>query len=50
MRPDPETDARFMRIALDLSRRGLGRTWPNPSVGAVLVREGAAGPVIVGRG
>src|SRR3984885_7375793 len=40
------TDARFMALALSLGRRGLGRTWPNPAVGAVLVRDG----VIVGRG
>ena len=39
-------DARFMAVALTLGRRGLGRTWPNPAVGAVLVRDG----VIVGRG
>lgn len=30
-----------MRAALALARRGLGRVWPNPSVGCVLVREGA---------
>ena len=35
-----------MRLALSLGRRGLGRTWPNPSVGCVLVRAGR----IVGRG
>src|SRR5579863_302955 len=35
-----------MALALALGRRGLGRTWPNPAVGAVLVRNG----VIVGRG
>ncbi len=29
-----------------LGRRGLGRTWPNPAVGAVIVKDGA----IVGRG
>src|SRR5215210_5316707 len=43
-------DHRFMRLALALGRRGLGRTWPNPAVGAVVVREDPAGPVIVGRG
>ena len=42
-------DLRFMRLALALGRRGLGRTAPNPAVGAVL-RQGrpsssaAAGP------
>ncbi|WP_457107098.1 bifunctional diaminohydroxyphosphoribosylaminopyrimidine deaminase/5-amino-6-(5-phosphoribosylamino)uracil reductase RibD [Methylobacterium sp. P5_C11] len=30
-------DAPFMRLALALGRRGLGTTWPNPSVGAVVV-------------
>lgn len=35
-----------MRLALRLARRGLGRTSPNPMVGAVLVRAGR----ILGRG
>jgi diaminohydroxyphosphoribosylaminopyrimidine deaminase / 5-amino-6-(5-phosphoribosylamino)uracil reductase len=39
-------DARFMALALLLGRRGLGRTWPNPAVGAVIVKDG----VIAGRG
>ena len=39
-------DARFMQLALSLGRRGQGRTWPNPAVGAVVVKDG----VIVGRG
>jgi diaminohydroxyphosphoribosylaminopyrimidine deaminase/5-amino-6-(5-phosphoribosylamino)uracil reductase len=39
-------DRRFMQLALTLGRRGLGRTWPNPAVGAVVVRDG----LIVGRG
>src|SRR3989442_13280637 len=39
-------DARFMALALALGRRGLGRTWPNPAVGAVVTKDG----VIVGRG
>jgi diaminohydroxyphosphoribosylaminopyrimidine deaminase/5-amino-6-(5-phosphoribosylamino)uracil reductase len=47
---DPGEDLRFMRLALALGRRGLGRTWPNPAVGAVVVRREADGPVIVGRG
>ncbi len=29
-----------MRVALALARRQLGRTWPNPAVGAVIVRDG----------
>jgi diaminohydroxyphosphoribosylaminopyrimidine deaminase / 5-amino-6-(5-phosphoribosylamino)uracil reductase len=39
-------DRRFMQLALTLGRRGLGRTWPNPAVGAVVVKDG----IIVGRG
>jgi diaminohydroxyphosphoribosylaminopyrimidine deaminase / 5-amino-6-(5-phosphoribosylamino)uracil reductase len=39
-------DQRFMALALSLGRRGLGRTWPNPAVGAVVVKAGE----IVGRG
>jgi diaminohydroxyphosphoribosylaminopyrimidine deaminase/5-amino-6-(5-phosphoribosylamino)uracil reductase len=36
----------MMRAALALARRSLGRTWPNPAVGCVIVKDG----VIVGRG
>ena len=43
--PKP-ADQRFMQLALSLGRRGLGRTWPNPAVGAVVVKDG----VILGRG
>src|SRR6202049_1956991 len=39
-------DQRFMQLAFALGRRGQGRTWPNPAVGAVVVNDG----VIVGRG
>ena len=35
-----------MRSALNLARQGLGRVWPNPSVGCVIVKENR----IVGRG
>jgi diaminohydroxyphosphoribosylaminopyrimidine deaminase/5-amino-6-(5-phosphoribosylamino)uracil reductase len=35
-----------MRAALGLARRGLGTTWPNPSVGCVIVRDDR----VVGRG
>ncbi len=41
-----DDDTRFMRLALRLARRGLGRTSPNPSVGALVVRHGR----VVGRG
>jgi diaminohydroxyphosphoribosylaminopyrimidine deaminase/5-amino-6-(5-phosphoribosylamino)uracil reductase len=43
-------DQRFMALALALGRRALGNAWPNPAVGAVLVRSTSAGPVVVGRG
>jgi diaminohydroxyphosphoribosylaminopyrimidine deaminase/5-amino-6-(5-phosphoribosylamino)uracil reductase len=35
-----------MALALALGRRGLGGTWPNPAVGAVVVKNG----IVVGRG
>ncbi len=41
-----ETDARYLREALDLARQGDAQTSPNPLVGAVLVRDGQ----VVGRG
>lgn len=34
-------DAAQMRAALAVAARGLGRAWPNPAVGCVLVRDGA---------
>jgi len=43
---NPADDARFMALAFTLGRRGLGNTWPNPAVGAVIVKDG----IIVGRG
>jgi len=45
-RESKAADARFMQLALALGRRGQGRTWPNPAVGAVVVKDG----VLVGRG
>jgi diaminohydroxyphosphoribosylaminopyrimidine deaminase/5-amino-6-(5-phosphoribosylamino)uracil reductase len=45
-RESKAADERFMQLALTLGRRGQGRTWPNPAVGAVVVRDG----IIVGRG
>lgn len=40
------TDVRHLAHALTLGRRGLGRVWPNPAVGCVIVSGGR----IVGRG
>ena len=46
MMPDQKSfDAHMMAIALMMARRGLGRTAPNPSVGAVVADE-ATGEVI----
>ncbi len=42
----PDTDRRFIELALSLGARGLGRVWPNPAVGCVIVNGGR----IVGRG
>lgn len=39
-------DVRHMAHALRLGRRGMGKCWPNPAVGCVLVKDGR----IVGRG
>ena len=35
-----------MGLALSLGRRGMGRVWPNPAVGCVIVKDGR----VVGRG
>lgn len=35
-----------MALALSIGRRGMGRVWPNPAVGCVIVKDGQ----IVGRG
>lgn len=39
-------DVHYMSLALELAARGLGRTSPNPAVGAVIVNDGR----IVGQG
>lgn len=33
-------DRDYMRHALELARRGLGKTYPNPAVGCVIVKDG----------
>jgi diaminohydroxyphosphoribosylaminopyrimidine deaminase / 5-amino-6-(5-phosphoribosylamino)uracil reductase len=43
-------DIAFMRAALALALRGLGRTAPNPSVAALVVDERVFPPVVLGRG
>lgn len=40
------TDEDHMTHALRLGARGLGRCWPNPAVGCVIVRDG----ILLGRG
>lgn len=44
--PTNSVDERYMRLALELARRGEGYTNPNPIVGAVVVKDGE----IIGRG
>ncbi|PJG86497.1 bifunctional diaminohydroxyphosphoribosylaminopyrimidine deaminase/5-amino-6-(5-phosphoribosylamino)uracil reductase RibD [Conservatibacter flavescens] len=41
-----QQDQEFMQLALDLAAQGIFTTTPNPSVGCVLVKEGA----VVGKG
>jgi len=45
--PDRRTDEDFLREALDLARRGIGLTSPNPNVGALIVSQGGG---VVGTG
>ncbi len=42
----PREAQRYMALALRLARRALGRTSPNPAVGAVIVKDG----IVVGKG
>ncbi|MCC3244325.1 bifunctional diaminohydroxyphosphoribosylaminopyrimidine deaminase/5-amino-6-(5-phosphoribosylamino)uracil reductase RibD [Methylocystis sp. WRRC1] len=44
--PSVATDEAFMAAALALGRRNMGRTAPNPAVGALVVRDG----IIIARG
>lgn len=50
--PDPKgaVDRAFMAQALAYGARHLGRTWPNPSVGAIVTQDTPEGPVVVARG
>lgn len=45
-----EIDRRFMAAAIRLSRKHLGLTSTNPSVGTLIVADDGGGPVIVGSG
>jgi diaminohydroxyphosphoribosylaminopyrimidine deaminase/5-amino-6-(5-phosphoribosylamino)uracil reductase len=47
---DAVQDRRFMDMANLVGRRMMGRTWPNPAVGAVVVGQGSSGPAVLGRG
>jgi diaminohydroxyphosphoribosylaminopyrimidine deaminase/5-amino-6-(5-phosphoribosylamino)uracil reductase len=46
----PADDVRLTRLAIAVGRRNLGLTWPNPSVGAVLVQEVDGEPRILAQG
>jgi diaminohydroxyphosphoribosylaminopyrimidine deaminase / 5-amino-6-(5-phosphoribosylamino)uracil reductase len=45
-----EHDIRFMQRALELARKGIGLASPNPTVGCVVVGNGAQNGQIVGEG
>lgn len=47
--PSGNDDARFMAAALNYGRRNMGMAAPNPSVGAIIVRNDGE-PVIIARG
>ncbi|MFO0389381.1 MAG: bifunctional diaminohydroxyphosphoribosylaminopyrimidine deaminase/5-amino-6-(5-phosphoribosylamino)uracil reductase RibD [Alphaproteobacteria bacterium] len=42
----PDQDMAYMQQALSLAKTNLGQTWPNPSVGAVVVKNN----VVIGQG
>jgi diaminohydroxyphosphoribosylaminopyrimidine deaminase/5-amino-6-(5-phosphoribosylamino)uracil reductase len=44
--PASALDRRFLSAAIRLGASALGTTWPNPAVGAIVVRSG----IVVGRG
>lgn len=45
--PNFTVDEAYMKMALSIAQDGLGRVWPNPSVGCVIVNDGV--PVGYGR-
>ncbi len=46
----PHDDERFMEAALQFGRRHMGLAAPNPSVGAIIVRENENGAIVIARG
>ncbi|HZH53484.1 MAG TPA: bifunctional diaminohydroxyphosphoribosylaminopyrimidine deaminase/5-amino-6-(5-phosphoribosylamino)uracil reductase RibD [Microvirga sp.] len=49
--PEPALrDRRYMRLAIALGERNLGLSWPNPSVGAIVVDEHGGEPLILSQG
>ena len=46
MNREDKQDEKYMRLALELAAKGLGRTSPNPCVGAVIVKNNK----IIGKG
>lgn len=46
----PKRDEAYMRAAFAHARHALGQTWPNPAVGAVIVRNDAEQDELVGCG
>lgn len=39
------SDRKYMQQALELAKRGLGRTQPNPAVGCVILKDGKVGQI-----
>jgi diaminohydroxyphosphoribosylaminopyrimidine deaminase/5-amino-6-(5-phosphoribosylamino)uracil reductase len=48
--PTEAWDERLMAAANSIGRRNLGQTFPNPAVGALIVRFDSGEPVVVARG
>jgi len=48
--PLADWDVRFMAAANSIGRRNLGQTYPNPAVGALIVRFDGGQPFVIARG